>query len=291
MLEKPYSCLNGQYLRAHRAAVAVSDRGFRFGDGVFETIRLESGVPYQWETHLARLAAGLAALRIPAPEVDWADAARRLMRKNKSGDGFLRLAVSRGAGSRGYLPHPPAMPATWLIEQLPPLPAPDAPCRLWLSARPRVPLPCLPVNAKLAQGVGSTLALMEAQDHACDEALQLTTSGLLCETASANLFWIQGGIVFTPSLDTGCLAGTTREALLRLSPAPTRMVAEEIAALESAEAVFVSNTRLGIWPVSSLQPMGWTWPTRHPLLAQLQQALTQDRADYTHNNHAAWQRK
>ena len=288
MLEKTYSCLNGRYVLASRAAVPVTDRGFRFGDGVFETIRLTQGVPYRWEAHITRLTEGLTALRIPAPKTDLAVTARRLIRKNKTGEGFLRIAVSRGTGSRGYLPHPPTAPANWLIEHLPPTPVPQQPYRLWLSTRARIPLQCLPTNAKLAQGLGSTLALLEAQDYACDEALQLSTGGLLCEAASANLFWIKHETLCTPSLETGCLAGVTRETLLRLSPLPTRVLEANIAELQSAEAVFLSNTRLGVWPVHTLQPMGWEWRAEHPIIQQLQQALADDRDVYTAAHRKAW---
>ena len=64
------TCLNGMFLPADEARIPVTDRGFRFGDGVFETIRLEAGRLYQWPLHLSRMLAGLAALRITPPEVD-----------------------------------------------------------------------------------------------------------------------------------------------------------------------------------------------------------------------------
>ena len=273
-----YTCLNGRMVLAHRAALPVTDRGFRFGDGVFETIRLENSVPYQWDNHMNRLAAGLAALRIKSGHVDWALYARQLIRKNKASSGFLRLAVSRGSGSRGYLPHPPAMPISWVMEYLPPLEAPNAPFTLWLSSSARVPLQSLPVNHKLAQGIGSTLALMEAQDHQCDDALQLSTNGYVCETASANLFWLKNDTLFTPSLDCGCLSGTTRDALLRLSPLPIRLVQAGLNDLREAEALFITNSRLGVWPVRTLKPLSWSFNSHHPIIKKLQELINRDRA-------------
>ena len=282
------TCINGRFTAAHRAAVPVSDRGFRFGDGVFETIRLEGGVPYQWELHLARLQQGLAAIGIRAPEVDWADLACRTIQRNRAREGFLRIAVSRGSGSRGYQPWPPGMPVTYVIEYLPAAPASDAPYRLWLSRWAKTPAQCLPVQMKLAQGMNSTLASEEARAGECDDALQLTTGGLLSETASANLFWIANGTLFTPSLECDCLNGTTRDAILRLSHLPVHTVALGLAALEEAEAVAIANVRLGLHPVSAILPMGWQYGIAHPEFARLREALKQDRARYRKQHAAAW---
>lgn len=270
------TCLNGSFTAASRAAVPLTDRGFRFGDGVFETVRIENGAPYQWPLHFQRLLGGLAAIGILAPEIEWEPLLRRTIARNQARDGFLRIAVSRGTGSRGYLPHPPAMPVTYAIEYIPAIAPPAAPYRLWLSEWAKIPANCLPAKFKLAQGLNSTLALQEATGHGCDEALQLNTNGMLSETASANLFWLKNGTLFTPSLDCHCLAGTTRDALLRLSPLPTRMVQSGIQALETADAVFITNTRLGIHPVASIQPLGWEYRP-HPIIPELQRLLDADR--------------
>ena len=277
------TCLNGRFVRADRAAIALSDRGFRFGDGVFETIRLVGGVPYQWELHMARLLSGLAALKITPPEIHWPFYVASLIRKNKAVDGVLRIAVSRGVGSRGYLPHPPGMPATWAMEYLPPLDLPLAPYRLWLSSIARIPPQCLPTQYKLAQGMGSTLAALEAVENDCDDALQLTPDGLISEASSGNIFWVRDGQLNTPGLETGCLAGTTRDAVLRLSSIPVHVVADGISRLQGAEAVFLTNTRLGIFPVAEVQPMGWQFHPAHPVVRELQTRLMHDRSSYRWN--------
>jgi branched-subunit amino acid aminotransferase/4-amino-4-deoxychorismate lyase len=277
MQAKPFTCLNGHFVLAHRAAVAVADRGFRFGDGVFETIRVERGAPYQWAAHMERLLAGLVALSIAPPVDDFAPYAQQLLKKNKAKAGYIRLAISRGAGSRGYAPFPPSMPCSWVMEWLDGLSEPTAPCRLYLSARPRIPPQCLPTHAKLAQGINSTLALMEAQENDRDDALQLSIQGFLSEASSANLFWLKQGMLFTPALETGCLAGTTRAAILRLSPLPVRLVSDGLSELEHAEAVFLTNSRVGVWPVASLAPMGWVWSPTHPIHRDMLGLLIEDR--------------
>lgn len=276
------TCLNGDYLPAARACVPVTDRGFRFGDGVFETIRLVRGVPYQWEAHLARMAAGLAALRITPPVVDWIEVARQVIARNTARDGFLRIAVSRGSGSIGYVPDGLTQP-TWVMEHLAARPLPEYPYRLWLSPQSRAPQPY-----KLAQGVGSTLALLEARDHGCDEALQLAVDGTLCSAAAANLFWIVGSEVFTPPLESGCLAGTTRAALLRLAEGAIREQRADIAVLNGADGVFLTNCRFGLWPVTRIQPLGLNFSAEHPSLLRLQQVLSADIGHYYQSNKDTW---
>ena len=272
------ACLNGEFLPAAEARIPVTDRGFRFGDGVFETIRLENGTPYQWQLHLSRLNAGLAALRIAPPSVDWRMIANEIITRSHALDGFLRLTITRGSGSQGYLPDTSITP-TWLMEYLPSNPLPKKPCKLWVSVIQRAPLSALPTNHKLAHGIGSTLALLDARDNGCDEALMLSSAGKLCETASANLFWIRDGVLYTPALATGCLAGTTRDAVLRLAPISTQEVVAEVDALATAEAVFLTNTRLGIWPVAQLVPEGWGYDADHSCIAELTLRLANDRAN------------
>lgn len=289
MTQNFVTCLNGRLVRADRAAIALADRGFRFGDGAFETIRFERGIPYQWELHIARLNAGLAALRITPPDIHWPHYAALVIKRNKVSEGFLRISVSRGVGSRGYLPHPPGMPATWGIEYLLPVDAPNAPYHLWLSTIAKIPPQCLPTQHKISQGLNSTLASMEACENQCDEALQLTTDGLISETASANIFWIANNACYTPDLATGCLAGTTRDAVLRLSPIAIHHVSAGLSTLEKAEAAFITNTRLGVWSVASIEPAGWGFNTRHPVLLELQKRLKHDRITATKQSSHLWQ--
>ena len=285
----PITCLNGEFLPADRAMLPVADRGFRFGDGVFETLRLAEGVPYLWEAHLARLRAGLAAIHIPEPSVDWAHIARILMEKNHAQEGFLRLAISRGVGSRGYMPDEGISP-NWVMEYLPPAPAHPASCTLWLSTYQRVGPSMLPTAHKIAQGLGSTLALLEAKANGAEEALLLDRHGNLAEAASANLFWLSNGRLLTPALASGCLAGITRARLIEIAPLPVKEIMVPIEVIDVAECVFLTNTRIGVWPVSEIIGGDKPFSTDHPMLTTLQSLMAQDRARYATTHRAAWSR-
>lgn len=286
-MDIPITCLNGQFLPAGEARIPVSDRGFRFGDGAFETIPVIQGVPYRWESHLDRLALGLADIRIDIPIIDWHHTLRMMLEKNHASEGFLRIAVSRGDGSIGYAPAPGITP-TWVIEYLPPRPAPIAPYHLWLSAYQRNSTDSLPMHHKLAQGLGSTLALMEAQDNGCEEALVLSAEDELCSAAAANLFWIHKGTLFTPHIDTGCLDGITRDTVLEISHLPVNECEVELEEFLKAEAVFLTSSRLGIHPVASLRPLGKSFTPDHPDILQLKNTLAESIDNYIKDKSTYW---
>ncbi len=264
-----YVNINGKTVPTERARIAVADRGFRFGDGVFETIALHDGILYQWELHEQRMAEGLAALRIPLPSYDMVKLVRRVIRKNALRDGFVRISISRGVGSRGYRPLPDISP-TLVIECMPFGEAKEAATTLWLSRYTKPPTSCFPTQFKTAQGLNSTLAIMEADAQGCGDALLLTHDGQLCEASSGNLFWYQDGALHTPATSTGCLRGTTRDAVLRLSPYPIKHQNTWLDTLQHAECVFITNCNLGIMPVSALKPQGWQWKAYHQVIGELQ---------------------
>lgn len=286
-MSAPILCLNGQFLPFDEAKLPVSDRGFRFGDGIFETIRLVGGVPYQWELHMTRLAAGLEALWIP-PLGDLAPFVKKLLAENKAVDGMLRISVSRGVGSVGYRPEPRDQKPNWVIEYYPPRAQPEKPCTLWVSSYTRAPLTALPVNHKLSHGISSTLALMEAEDNGCDEALQLTANKVIASAAAANVFWIKGKHIFTPSLGTGCLAGTMRSAVLRVTEVPLHECEGEMATLENAEAMFITNCRVGVWPVELVQPLNLGFDPEHPMVVALKEEIHSDINYYSNQNREYW---
>jgi len=265
--------VNGEWVPAGEATVPVADRGFRFGDGVFETIAVHHGRLYQGAWHLARLREGLQALAIDPPEVAWDRLLQELITRNDLSEGFIRLAVSRGVGSRGYLPVA-GIRASLIIEPLPAVPPPCAPATLWLGTYRRPSPAAFPTHVKSSQGLTSTLGLLEAHARQCDEGLLLDDAGHLCEATSANLFWLADATIYTPGLSTGCVMGSTRAAIMRL--APVREVQAPLAALQAAECVWLSNCRVGLWPVQALQPQGWRWPPTHPRLQALQAHYADD---------------
>lgn len=262
--------VNGTFCPAAEATVSAQDRGFRFGDGVFETIAVYNMVPYQWDFHMQRLAESLRALDIAYDINILRPTCDELIRRNRLAECTLRVAISRGVGSRGYLPLPGITP-TLMIETLPRMAFYyDTPVTLWHTGIEKISARALPVHCKLAQGVNSMLARADAEAHRCFDALQVNAKGLVCETSSANLLWLKGETLHTPALSCGVLKGSTRHILLALSP---WLVAEGEYTLQDllqADAVMLCSSAIQVIPVGELQPEGWQWSS----VAQAQQLRT-----------------
>jgi aminodeoxychorismate lyase len=204
--------LNGRFLPEEGACVSINDRGFLFGDGLFETIRVYDGGPFLWAEHMSRLHHGCDALRI-TPPLTGAEMLRvltELLRRNRTSDAIARLALTRGSGARGYSPRGADYP-TLAIALFQPTKRPASYKVITSSIRlpAQDPLASFKHGNKLRQ----VLARAEADAAAANEALLLNDRDEVIEGTSTNLFWIDRDIVCTPPLD-GILPGTTRNYLL-----------------------------------------------------------------------------
>src|SRR5687768_11022460 len=112
--------LNGRFVPEEQACVSIHDRGFLYGDALFETIRIYNGEPFLWQEHMSRLRAGCDALRIkPAAEEELISCLTELLRLNSLSDAVARISLSRGPGPRGYSPRGADRP-TLCIALFPP---------------------------------------------------------------------------------------------------------------------------------------------------------------------------
>lgn len=254
-----YAIINGKPMPAKDAMVSVADRGFRYGDGVFETIAVHRGKPYQLDWHIGRLTRGLAAIKIKnADSESLKQQCQKLLQLNKVDDGLLRIQITRGVGGRGYLPDKDAKPTVVIETTLIPH-IPHAPVTLFVSSYEKISSRALPVTSKIAQGINSTLARLEAEEHACADALLLNRSGHICETSGANIFWLKDNVLYTPALSCGVLEGSIRAAIIRLSPHPVHEVSAPLDALIQAQAVFITNAAYKALPINWLKPNGMAW--------------------------------
>ena len=251
--------LNGQLVPEERAVVSVFDRGFLYGDGLFETLRIFRGQPFRWEQHLERVQRGADFLKIKLPFTP--EALRRfaeeLIAKNNLPDALLRLTLSRGVGVRGYSLKGAESPT--VVMSLHPAPVLDAnhpPPRWKLIASSHR----LPANEPLAQfktcnKLAQILARAEADDAGADEALLLNTDGFVVEGASSNLFWIEGGAVCTPPLAAGILPGVTRAVVLEICQQlglRTRDANINVNKLKCTDGILVSLSSFGVVEIASL---------------------------------------
>ncbi len=230
--------------------VPHDDRGLLLGDGLFETLLARGGALEHWEAHLARLTAGCATLGLPAPD---GAAARRLCERAVEDASLsraaVRLTLTAGSGGRGL--DRPAQAQLRLFAVASASPAPVGPARLvTVSVRRNDHSPTS--RLKTLSYLDNVLARREAGGA---EALMLNTAGELACAAAANLFWARDGRLLTPALECGVLDGIMRGVVMARARAQGIAVDEVRAgreALDGAEGLFLTNSLIGVRPVSML---------------------------------------
>jgi len=251
--------LNGKLVPEEEAVVSIFDRGFLYGDGLFETIRIHNGKPFRWTQHLARLRRGAEFLRLKVP-ISCSELLLRaveLVAANQLSDALLRITLSRGVGIRGYSPKGAGQPTLVMATHRAPALSEEAlqRWRLVISSM-RVPAGEPLAAFKTCNKLPQILARAEAESRGADEALLLNTKGELAEAASSNLFWIEGEAICTTPLTSGILAGIMRELIFELG-ASMRIHVQEKAAqpdtLRGASGVFLTLSSLGIVEATELE--------------------------------------
>ncbi len=254
--------IDGQ-LRGCDATVSVFDRGLLYGDGLFETMPIYAGRPFLLDDHLARLMRGTQALRIAnAPSLDdWRAAVSALLDAERPDCATLRLWITRGVNTGSGLACSAATRPTWIAACLP---ARRYDARVYgegmvlaLSAREHAMPSQLPTASKHANYLASILAFDDAQAAGADEALLCNPHGRVCEGAFSNLFAVLDGVLVTPPIDEGPLAGTARARLLALAAASGIARAEApipLSRLVDASELMLSNALIGIAPVRQVLP-------------------------------------
>jgi branched-chain amino acid aminotransferase len=180
--------LNGQFVPEERALISVFDRGFLYGDGLFEAFRVANGSFFRWRQHIERLEHGAAVLRLNMPfdAKQLRDDAERLILENQFRDGLVRLTISRGRGPRGYSPKGAQTPTVTMTCH--PLPASDELSWHVITASIRVPANDLLAQLKTCNKLPHVMARAEADDAGAQEALLLNSDGHVTEGSSSNVF-------------------------------------------------------------------------------------------------------
>lgn len=231
--------LNGVLLEPDHATVPVFDHGLTVGDGVFETLRTEGGVPFAVTRHLRRLRRSLAGLGFALDRTD--DELRSALEQVASSftaPAKLRLTVTAGPGPLGS--GRDAGGQTVYVA--------GALLEAWPTTGAAVTVPWRRNEHSAVAGLKTTsyaenvVALARAKEFDASEALFANTAGELCEGTGSNVFVVHDGVVRTPPLSSGCLAGVTRELLLER--VDTEIVEEPLPldALSSAEEVFLTSS-------------------------------------------------
>lgn len=237
---------------ARTAVVPVTDRGLLHGDAVFEIMRVHRRRPFLLAWHRERLEAGLAAFRFGDASRVWADV-DAVLAESAADDGVLRIVVTRGEGNlRAALATLPPRTIVILRE----LPPEGEPVSLAIVDAPRVTPTMASAVAKYARYLPYLLANDDARARGFDEALLLDEAGSVAEAATANVFAVIDGVLVTPPLTSGILAGVTRRWIVENAETLGIAVAERAFAprelARATEAFLASSVRL-VAPVKAVE--------------------------------------
>jgi len=214
--------ISGKYYDKENAKVSVYDHGLLYGDGVFEGMRSYSGKVFRMEQHLDRLwdSAKAIWLTIPMTKQAMADAVNDTLKLNGITDGYIRLVVTRGAGSLGLDPTKTSDPQVIIITdhiQLYPKEMYENGLAIITASTIRNHSAALSPRIKSLNYLNNIMAKIEGLQAGCVEALMLNAKGEVAECTGDNIFLIKRGKLLTPSNDAGILEGITREAVIEIA--------------------------------------------------------------------------
>jgi D-alanine transaminase len=253
--------INGRFLPLEEAMVSVEDRGYQFGDGVYEVIRTYGRRPFQVEAHLQRLerSAGGIGLALPFPSARWPEYMTEGIRLAGFSESKIYLQVTRGVAPRDHA-FPQSVPPTAVMTVREMHPLDPELRRSGVSAVTLADLRWSRCDIKSINLLANVMARQWARDNAAFEAI-FVRGGQITEGSVSNVMAVRNGLLITPREDERILSGVTRTLVLSLArktgiPVQERNVTLE--ELQAADEVFLTGTTLEILSVVSLdgKPVG-----------------------------------
>ncbi|WP_422929756.1 branched-chain-amino-acid transaminase [Singulisphaera sp. PoT] len=249
--------IGGKYYDKADAKISVYDHGLLYGDGVFEGIRAYSGRVFRLQQHVDRLyeSARSIHLEIPISREEMAKAITGTLAVNNLVDAYVRVVVTRGAGSLGLDPRKTTDPQIIVIADaisLYPAELYEHGLKIITAGTQRNHPAALNPRIKSLNYLNNILAKIEGTNAGCLEALMLNHKGEIAECTGDNIFVIRKGEVHTPGVDAGILEGITRDAVIELAREAGYKVVERSMDRHDvyiADEVFLTGTAAEVIPV------------------------------------------
>jgi branched-chain amino acid aminotransferase len=249
--------IDGKYYDPKNAKISVFDHGLLYGDGIFEGIRAYNGRVFRLTEHIDRLFCSAKAilLKIPLSHDEMMRAVVETCRRNKIRDGYIRLLVTRGAGTLGLNPNRCKNPSIIIIADKIQL----YPAELYQRGMEIITVPttrnlhsALNPAIKSLNYLNNILAKIEANNAGCEEAIMLNAEGFVAECTGDNLVIVKAGQMLTPPLSAGALYGITRGVVIELAREEGLTVAEPNLTrydLFNADECFLTGTGAELIPI------------------------------------------
>ncbi len=255
--------LNGRFMPLEEARIPVLDRGFIFGDGVYEVLPAYSRRPFRLPEHLRRLQYSLDCIRVANPNSDaeWTRLVDELIARNEGDDQYLYLHITRGVARRDHaFPTPPVPPTIFMMST--PLATPPAHLlSTGINAITAEDNRWLRCDIKSTSLLPNVLLRQLAADAGCAETILIRNDEVMTEGAASNLFVVKNGTLLAPPKDNLMLPGITYDVVLEIAAANAipceirRVTKQEV--LSANELLLTSSTR-EVLPITRLdgKPVG-----------------------------------
>ncbi len=251
--------LNGSVTGPAEAKISIFDRGFLYGDSVYEVMRTSGGTLVDLERHLARLYKSAAALALGAPdEGTLREAIAATLSSARNPESYVRLVITRGSGEVGLDTALASEPTLLVIAKPLTLPSEEM-YRDGVSVRlvnvQRTSAKAMDPAVKSGNYLNNIMALHEAKKAGDYEAIMCDRDGLLAEGSSSNVFFVEGQRLLTPNLSVGLLAGITRQRVLEIA-ADLGVTVEQgrfgPERLRDAPEAFLTSSIRGVLPIAAV---------------------------------------
>ncbi|HUT16571.1 MAG TPA: D-amino-acid transaminase [Anaerolineae bacterium] len=248
--------MNEQYLPLEQATVSVEDRGFLFGDGIYEVVRLYGGRPFRLEAHLQRLHRSAEGTRMPLPAAvsDLPSIIERVRAENKLHNSEIYIECTRGPVHPRSHSFPAVANPTLLVMPLPLRPLPESALTLGVATITVPDIRWHRCDIKSIMLLPSAMAKQQARENDAHEAIFIR-NGIVTEGASTNILSVIEGTLRTHPANEAILAGITRQVVLELAAELEQDLREEPFTRDQmygADEVFLASTTNEVLPITRI---------------------------------------
>lgn len=260
MTSKEVVSINGDIFDLKDGKISILDHCLLFGDGIFEGIRFIDRKVLLHQEHLDRLYKSAAGIRLPmVPPQEYEHQLFCAIRASNLQSGYIRVLATRGIGELDLNPSKCTDAKLIIIVatlKLFPDELYERGIKLIVARTNKIPSRSFDCGIKSCNYLSNIMALWESIDQGASEAIMTDENGIVSETTMANIFGVEGGLLFTPSLETNCLAGITRAKVIDIasrqgvSIKQGRYTGDDF---RHADEVFLTGTGVGILPVTQIE--------------------------------------